>query len=113
MGLVTTVDTNHTRAIAKPHIGALLVAAALAASNLDSLVAQVYNQVQKGCTPRTPPQFQRIIWDGTGPTGGGGTGRTVDANPALGGPFSASWNLGPNAPAGAALRGGTASPHGR
>ena len=95
----------------KPLIGALLVAAAVAAtsparadgdaSNLDSLVAQVYDQVQRGCTPRTPPQFQRIIWDGTGPTGGGGTGRIVDANPGLGGPFSAWWNLGPDAPAGA------------
>jgi len=59
------------------------------------------NHTRKGCTPGTPPQFQRIIWDGTGPTGGGGTGRIVDVNPDLGGPFSAWWNLGPNAPAGA------------
>ncbi len=24
-------------------------------ANLDQLVAQVYNQVQRGCTPKTPP----------------------------------------------------------
>jgi hypothetical protein len=71
------------------------------ASNLDQLVAQVYNQVQRGCTPHTPPQFQRINWDNGGPTGQGGSGRIVDANPSLGGPFTAYWNIGPTAPAGA------------
>jgi hypothetical protein len=102
MGLVTAVDgygdTNHTRATTKS-TGVLLAAAALAAaptaqadgdaSYLDRLVAQVYNQVQRGWFPRTPPQFQRIVWDQTGLIGGGGTGPIVDANPALGGPFSA------------------------
>jgi hypothetical protein len=63
------------------------------ATNLDRLVAQVYNEVQRGCTPTTPPSFQSIAWDSP-PTGQGGSGRIVDANPALGGPFRALWNPG-------------------
>lgn len=70
-------------------------------SHLDQIVAGVYNQVQRGCTPRTPPNFQRIQWDPGSPYGGGGTGRIIDANPSLGGPFTVYWNLGPNPPAGA------------
>jgi hypothetical protein len=62
-------------------------------ANLDQLVAQVYNQVQRGCTPETPPSFQGIAWDSP-PTGQGGSGRIIDANAALGGPFQAYWNLG-------------------
>lgn len=69
-------------------------------SNLDQIVAGVYNQVQRGCTPSTPPNFQRIQWDAGFPYGGGGTGRIIDANPGLGGPFQVLWNLGPNPPAG-------------
>jgi hypothetical protein len=69
-------------------------------SNLDQIVANVYNQVQRGCTPSTPPSFQRIQWDPGSPYGGGGTGRIIDANPRLGGPFKVYWNLGPNPPAG-------------
>lgn len=71
------------------------------ASNLDQLVAQVYNQVQTRCTPPTPPSFQRIAWDNGRPTGLGGTGRIIDANPALGGPFTAWWSPTPNATPGA------------
>jgi hypothetical protein len=69
-------------------------------ANLDQIVAQVYTQVQRGCTPQTPPNFQRIAWDAGSPFGGGGTGRIIDANPSLGGPFQVLWNLGPNPPAG-------------
>ncbi|HEY2501407.1 MAG TPA: hypothetical protein VGI68_08280 [Mycobacterium sp.] len=93
----------------------IVVAAALAAgiacaplaqadadtSNLDQIVAGVYNQVQARCTPSMPPSFQRIQWDAGMPYGGGGTGRIIDANPRLGGPFTVYWNLGPNPPAGA------------
>jgi hypothetical protein len=91
-------------------LSAVLVAAIVCApsahadgdpSNLDQLVAQVYNQVQRGCTPRIPPQFQRIVWDGGRPTGQGGSGRIIDATPGLGGPFTARWNPDPSAPAGA------------
>ena len=71
------------------------------ASNLDQLVANLYTQVQRGCTPNMPPSFRRIAWDNGGPTGQGGSGRIVDANPHLGGPFTAYWNIGPSAPAGA------------
>jgi hypothetical protein len=63
------------------------------AANLDQLVAGVYNKVQRGCTPSTPPSFQRIAWDSP-PGGQGGSGRIIDANPGLGGPFHAYWNLG-------------------
>jgi hypothetical protein len=69
-------------------------------ANLDQIVAQVYREVQQRCTPHTPPNFQRIQWDAGSPYGGGGTGRIIDANPALGGPFQVLWNLGPNPPAG-------------
>ena len=70
------------------------------AANLDQVVAQVYNQVQRGCTPKTPPNFQRIAWNSP-PTGQGGTGRIIDANPALGGPFEVWWNFGTSAAPGA------------
>jgi len=70
-------------------------------SNLDQVVAGVYNQVQARCTPSMRPSFQRIQWDPGYPYGGGGTGRIIDANPGLGGPFTVYWNLGPNPPAGA------------
>jgi hypothetical protein len=62
-------------------------------ANLDQLVAQVYDQVQRRCTPTEPPQFQRIAWDSP-PGGQGGSGRIIDADPALGGPFQVYWNLG-------------------
>src|SRR6185312_13897122 len=62
-------------------------------ANLDQVIAQVYQRVQGGCTPRTQPSFQRIAWD-SAPTGQGGAGRIIDANPSLGGPFHVYWNLG-------------------
>jgi hypothetical protein len=76
------------------------------ASNLDQIVAQVYEKRQAQCTPSMPPHFVRIDWDtfpisfgphtdvGHYPTGSGGRGRIVDANPSLGGPFQAWWGDG-------------------
>lgn len=69
-------------------------------SNLDQLIGQLYTKVQRGCTPQTPPSFQGIQWDPGSPYGGGGTGRIVDADPHLGGPFKVYWDLGSNPPAG-------------
>ncbi|MEB4211479.1 hypothetical protein [Mycobacterium sp. 94-17] len=69
--------------------------------SLVAAVRQVYEQVQRGCTPRTPPQFQRIVWNSPYPTGQGGTGRIIDAAPGLGGPFHVWWdNTEQPAPAG-------------
>ena len=60
------------------------------AANLDQLVAQVYNQVQSRCTPSMHPSFQRVVWDNGYASGGGiNHGRIIDANPSLGGPFTA------------------------
>ena len=70
-------------------------------SNLDIVVRQVYNLKQSLCTPGYLPMFLRVVWDGGGPTGTGGTGRIEDRNPALGGPVTAAWDPGPNAPPGA------------
>ena len=65
-------------------------------ANLDQIVGKLYTQVQHGCTPTEPPRFQRIVWDNGGPGGQGGSGRIIDADPALGGPFQVLWNLGPD-----------------
>jgi hypothetical protein len=66
------------------------------ASNLDQLVIKVYNQLIPECSRhRAEPNVQRIDWDGGRPTGQGGSGRIVDVNPLLGGPFTAYWNPGP------------------
>jgi hypothetical protein len=66
------------------------------AANLPQLIANLYTQVQQRCTPQTPPHFQSIQWDGGGPYQLG-SGRIIDANPSLGGPFQYGWNLGPDA----------------
>jgi hypothetical protein len=59
--------------------------------NLDQTIGQAYNDFQKHCTPTLTPQFQRIVWN-NGPTGQGGAGTIIDANRALGGPFTVSWS---------------------
>lgn len=69
-------------------------------TNLDQIIGDLYTQVQRRCTPEIPPSFQGIQWAPADPTGGGGTGRIVDATPGLGGPFQVWWNLGPNPPVG-------------
>jgi hypothetical protein len=84
-------------------IGGLVAVAAIASAPLaqaysgdqasaEEAVTAIYNQVQRGCTPRTPPSLQSISWDSFNPAAGG-TGRIHDANPGLGGPFIvAYWN---------------------
>ena len=69
-------------------------------SNLDQIVAGVYNQVQRGCRHRHHRRSNASSGTAGSPYGGGGTGRIIDANPHLGGPFQVLWNLGPNAPNG-------------
>jgi hypothetical protein len=60
-------------------------------ANLNQIVGQAYTQFQARCTPSMTPQFQRVVWDSP-PTGQGGTGRIVDGNQGLGGPFKVSWS---------------------
>jgi hypothetical protein len=59
-------------------------------SAAEQAVTAIYNQVQRGCTPRTPPSLQSISWDTFYP-GSWGSGRIHDANPGLGGPFKVYW----------------------
>lgn len=60
-------------------------------ANLDQIVGQAYNDFQQHCTRTMTPYFQRIVWNNP-PTGQGGTGTVIDANRALGGPFTVSWS---------------------
>jgi hypothetical protein len=60
-------------------------------SSLESAVRQVYTQVQTKCTPNMPPNFQGITFDKGYFPGGVGSGKIVDANPSLGGPFDYMW----------------------
>lgn len=62
-------------------------------ASAEQAVQQVYNQVQRGCTPRTPPQFQSISWS-LWSDGDHGVGRINDAKQGLGGPFQVYWNIG-------------------
>ena len=48
-------------------------------------VATAYSQVQTRCTPSMHPSLQSIAWDSFQMSYG--TGRIIDANPSLGGPF--------------------------
>lgn len=54
----------------------------------EQAVRIIYGQVQRGCTPSTPPSLQSISWSRFYPASGG-EGTIHDANPALGGPFQA------------------------
>jgi hypothetical protein len=68
-------------------------------ASAEQAVRNVYNKVQARCTPSMAPSFQRIAWNSV--TGQGGTGRIIDANPRLGGPFHVWWdNTGGSPPAG-------------
>ncbi|WP_137147812.1 hypothetical protein [Mycolicibacterium sp. CR10] len=86
---------KHAAALFALAAAGLLVAAPAHAdgdpANLEALVGQAYVKYQARCTPQTPPSFQGVEWS-SGPTGQGGMGTVVDANPSLGGPFTALWN---------------------
>ncbi|WP_036347153.1 hypothetical protein [Mycolicibacterium aromaticivorans] len=59
-------------------------------------VTDGYFVKQIGCTPETPGDPQSITWDPPGFIPGlGGQGMINDANPALGGHFSARWDPAP------------------
>ena len=86
-------------------LAALTLASALPAhadtpdqAGAEAAVRSIYIQVQTTCTPRTPPSFQSISWKffSLTPVDGriGGTGSIHDANPGLGGPFTAVWDNG-------------------
>jgi hypothetical protein len=55
-------------------------------------IANGYIAKQIGCTPNTPASFDYVEWYPPGFTPGGGSGMIHDANPSLGGEFSAHWN---------------------
>ncbi|CAN5359324.1 hypothetical protein BH11ACT7_BH11ACT7_27330 [soil metagenome] len=50
-----------------------------------------YIAKQIECTPDSPPAFRSIAWDAPGFTPDGGSGMITDANPQLGGQFTARW----------------------
>lgn len=54
-------------------------------------IADGYIAKQINCTPDLSPVFESITWNPPGFTPEGGSGMIHDANPALGGPFSATW----------------------
>lgn len=54
-------------------------------------IAEGYKAKQVECTPDLAPSLQSIVWDAPGFTPDGGTGMITDANPALGGQFTATW----------------------
>ena len=54
-------------------------------------IADGYVAKQIECTPDLPPAFESIAWDAPGFTPEGGTGMITDANPQLGGQFTATW----------------------
>jgi hypothetical protein len=61
-------------------------------ASAEQAVKAIYDQVQRGCTPSTPPSLQSISWDHFTPVADG-AGTIHDANPQLGGPFQvAYWN---------------------
>jgi hypothetical protein len=54
-------------------------------------IEEGYIAKQIECTPDLPPAFRSIAWDPPGFTPDGGTGMITDANPQLGGQFTATW----------------------
>ncbi len=61
-------------------------------SSAEWTITDGYFLKQIGCTPDTPGDPVSIRWDRPGFIPGiGGTGMITDANPALGGQFSANW----------------------
>lgn len=61
-------------------------------ADAEQAVTAIYNQVQRGCTPSTPPSLRSISWSRFDPDSGG-EGRIIDAQQGLGGPFTVTyWN---------------------
>ncbi|WP_422747119.1 hypothetical protein ACN27E_05190 [Mycobacterium sp. WMMD1722] len=61
----------------------------------EKTIVDGYIAKQIGCTPDSPPQFESITWYPPGFVDAvGGTGMIHDANPALGGEFTATWTGG-------------------
>lgn len=54
-------------------------------------IADGYIAKQIDCTPDLPAEYQSITWDAPGFTPDGGSGMITDADPQLGGQFSATW----------------------
>jgi hypothetical protein len=79
-----------------PVLAAAITCAPLAQADVgdqtsaEQAVTAIYNRVQSGCTPQTPPRLQSISWNDFYPAVGG-TGRINDANSSLGGPFKVSF----------------------
>jgi hypothetical protein len=61
------------------------IANADGSASLNAAVEQVYTKRQAQCTPNMTPHFQGIQLTKVGE--GEGSGRIIDANPSLGGPF--------------------------
>ena len=59
--------------------------------NAEFAIADGYIAKQINCTPDMPPTFESITWNPPGFTPAGGSGMIHDADPALGGPFVATW----------------------
>ena len=57
----------------------------------EKTIADGYIAKQIDCTPDLPPIFESITWDPPGFTPNGGSGMITDANPQLGGQFTATW----------------------
>jgi len=55
-------------------------------------VTNGYIAKQMDCTPDMPPVFDSVTWNPPGFLPWGGSGMIHDANPDLGGPFTATWN---------------------
>lgn len=59
--------------------------------NAEFAIADGYIAKQIACTPDLSPVFESITWNPPGFTPAGGSGMINDADPALGGPFVATW----------------------
>ena len=58
----------------------------------ESTIADGYAAKQVVCTPDVAPAFESVTWNPPGFTTEGGSGMIHDANPSLGGPFTATWD---------------------
>jgi hypothetical protein len=67
-------------------------ASAPTVESAEQTIVDGYVSKQIACTPEMPPAFESITWDPPGfVPATGGSGMITDANPALGGQFTAAW----------------------